>query len=103
MLTDASLDLERIAEFNLTLLAEDCGAPPLLLVRPYSERVNVNNDNTSLFPWRRYARPPTRPRWVPGIQTWVASARSPTHSWKPTRFARSRWIPPWEAACTSML
>ncbi|XP_025779811.1 protocadherin-8 [Puma concolor] len=40
VVTAASLDRERIAEYNLTLVAEDRGAPPLRTVRPYTVRVS---------------------------------------------------------------
>ncbi|KAK2495045.1 hypothetical protein MC885_019950 [Smutsia gigantea] len=49
VVTAASLDRERIAEYNLTLVAEDRGAPPLLTVRPYTVRVSDENDNAPLF------------------------------------------------------
>ncbi|XP_022358303.1 LOW QUALITY PROTEIN: protocadherin-8-like [Enhydra lutris kenyoni] len=49
VVTVASLDCERIAEYNLTLVAEDRGAPPLRTVRPYTVRVSDENDNAPLF------------------------------------------------------
>nr|XP_034792657.2 protocadherin-8 isoform X2 [Pan paniscus] len=49
VVTAASLDRERIAEYNLTLVAEDRGAPPLRTVRPYTVRVGDENDNAPLF------------------------------------------------------
>ncbi|XP_059936075.1 protocadherin-8 isoform X2 [Mesoplodon densirostris] len=49
VVTAGSLDRERIAEYNLTLVAEDRGAPPLRTVRPYLVRVSDENDNEPLF------------------------------------------------------
>ncbi|XP_012321618.1 protocadherin-8 isoform X2 [Aotus nancymaae] len=49
VVTAASLDRERIPEYNLTLVAEDRGAPPLRTVRPYTVRVGDENDNAPLF------------------------------------------------------
>uniref|UniRef100_M3XS44 Cadherin domain-containing protein n=1 Tax=Mustela putorius furo TaxID=9669 RepID=M3XS44_MUSPF len=49
VVTAASLDRERIAEYNLTLVVEDRGAPPLRTVRPYTVRVSDENDNAPLF------------------------------------------------------
>ncbi|XDA79823.1 hypothetical protein R6Z07M_009786 [Ovis aries] len=49
VVTAASLDRERISEYNLTLVAEDRGAPPLRTVRPYTVRVGDENDNAPLF------------------------------------------------------
>ncbi|XP_003927239.2 protocadherin-8 isoform X2 [Saimiri boliviensis] len=49
VVTAASLDREHIPEYNLTLVAEDRGAPPLRTVKPYTVRVGDENDNAPLF------------------------------------------------------
>ncbi|XP_036611637.1 protocadherin-8-like [Trichosurus vulpecula] len=49
VVTAAPLDRERIAEYNLTLVAEDRGSPPLRTVKPYTVRVGDENDNAPLF------------------------------------------------------
>ncbi|XP_027729337.1 protocadherin-8-like [Vombatus ursinus] len=52
VVTAALLDRERISEYNLTLVAEDRGSPPLRTVKPYTVLVGDENDNTP-----RFARP----------------------------------------------
>ncbi|XP_072616758.1 protocadherin-8 isoform X1 [Vulpes vulpes] len=76
VVTAASLDRERIAEYNLTLVAEDRGAPPLRTVRPYTVRVGDENDNAPLF-----ARPvyevSVRENNPPGAYLATVAARDP--------------------------
>ncbi|XP_070832304.1 protocadherin-8 isoform X2 [Chaetodon trifascialis] len=47
--TSATLDREKIPEYNLTLVAEDLGSPPFKTVRQYTIRVTDENDNPPLF------------------------------------------------------
>ncbi|XP_072473182.1 protocadherin-8-like isoform X2 [Notamacropus eugenii] len=49
VVTAAPLDREHIDEYNLTLVAEDRGSPPLRTVKPYTVRVGDENDNPPLF------------------------------------------------------
>uniref|UniRef100_A0A8C0H9I8 Protocadherin-8 n=1 Tax=Chelonoidis abingdonii TaxID=106734 RepID=A0A8C0H9I8_CHEAB len=49
LVTAAPLDRERVAEYNLTLVAEDLGSPPFKSVRQYTVRVSDENDNAPLF------------------------------------------------------
>ncbi|XP_029458843.1 protocadherin-8-like [Rhinatrema bivittatum] len=49
LLTGAALDRERIPEYNLTLLAEDLGSPPLSTVRQLTVRLTDENDNAPAF------------------------------------------------------
>ncbi|XP_044525314.1 protocadherin-8-like [Gracilinanus agilis] len=49
VVTTALLDRERIPEYNLTLVAQDLGSPPLSTMRPYTVRVVDENDNAPLF------------------------------------------------------
>ncbi|XP_056662888.1 protocadherin-8-like [Monodelphis domestica] len=49
VLTTTPLDRERIPEYNLTLVAQDLGSPPLSTMRPYTVRVADENDNAPLF------------------------------------------------------
>ena len=49
VVTAASLDREPIAEYNLTLVTADRGAPPLCTRRPYAVRVGYEKDNAPLF------------------------------------------------------
>ncbi|EMP34355.1 Protocadherin-8 [Chelonia mydas] len=49
LVTAAPLDRERVAEYNLTLVAEDLGSPPFKTVRQYTVRVSDENDNAPLF------------------------------------------------------
>ncbi|XP_044523300.1 protocadherin-8-like isoform X2 [Gracilinanus agilis] len=76
VVTAAPLDRERIAEYNLTLVAEDRGSPPLRTVRPYTVRVGDENDNAPLF-----ARPiyevSVRENNPPGAYLATVAARDP--------------------------
>uniref|UniRef100_A0A8C8VJH8 Cadherin domain-containing protein n=1 Tax=Pelusios castaneus TaxID=367368 RepID=A0A8C8VJH8_9SAUR len=49
VVTAAPLDRERVPEYNLTLVAEDLGAPPFKTVRQLTVRVSDENDNAPLF------------------------------------------------------
>ncbi|KAM9803588.1 protocadherin-8 [Syngnathus typhle] len=49
IVTTATLDRERIPEYNLTIVAEDLGSPPFKTVRQYTIRVTDENDNAPLF------------------------------------------------------
>ncbi|XP_036965759.1 protocadherin-8 [Acanthopagrus latus] len=49
IITSTALDRERIPEYNLTVVAEDLGAPPFKTVRQYTIRVTDENDNPPLF------------------------------------------------------
>uniref|UniRef100_A0A4X2KKB9 Protocadherin-8 n=1 Tax=Vombatus ursinus TaxID=29139 RepID=A0A4X2KKB9_VOMUR len=76
VVTAAALDRERIAEYNLTLVAEDRGSPPLRTVKPYTVRVGDENDNAPLF-----ARPiyevSVRENNPPGAYLATVAARDP--------------------------
>ncbi|XP_074047871.1 protocadherin-8-like isoform X2 [Macrotis lagotis] len=76
VVTAAPLDRERIAEYNLTLVAEDRGSPPLRTVKPYTVRVGDENDNAPLF-----ARPvyevSVRENNPPGAYLATVAARDP--------------------------
>ncbi|XP_057563741.1 protocadherin-8 isoform X2 [Hippopotamus amphibius kiboko] len=76
VVTAASLDRERIAEYNLTLVAEDRGAPPLRTVRPYTVRVSDENDNAPLFT-RPVYEVSVRENNPPGAYLATVSARDP--------------------------
>lgn len=76
VVTAASLDRERIAEYNLTLVAEDRGAPPLRTVRPYTVRVGDENDNAPLFTQRAY-EVSVRENNPPGAYLATVAARDP--------------------------
>ncbi|XP_036313620.1 protocadherin-8 isoform X2 [Pipistrellus kuhlii] len=76
VVTSASLDRERIAEYNLTLVAEDRGAPPLRTVRPYTVRVGDENDNAPLFTQRVY-EVSVRENNPPGAYLATVAARDP--------------------------
>ncbi|KAL8189836.1 UNVERIFIED_CONTAM: hypothetical protein K2H54_009458 [Gekko kuhli] len=52
LLTAGPLDRERVAEYNLTLVAEDLGSPPARTVRRLTVRLADENDNPP-----RFARP----------------------------------------------
>ncbi|XP_036997152.2 protocadherin-8 isoform X2 [Artibeus jamaicensis] len=76
VVTAASLDRERIAEYNLTLVAEDRGSPPLRTVRPYTVRVGDENDNAPLFTQRVY-EVSVRENNPPGAYLATVAARDP--------------------------
>ncbi|XP_036749680.1 protocadherin-8 isoform X2 [Manis pentadactyla] len=76
VVTAASLDRERIAEYNLTLVAEDRGAPPLRTVRPYTVRVSDENDNAPLFT-RPVYEVSVRENNPPGAYLATVTARDP--------------------------
>ncbi|XP_037656227.1 protocadherin-8 isoform X2 [Choloepus didactylus] len=76
VVTAAALDRERIAEYNLTLVAEDRGAPPLRTVRPYTVRVGDENDNAPLFT-RPVYEVSVRENNPPGAYLATVAARDP--------------------------
>ncbi|XP_060144026.2 protocadherin-8 isoform X2 [Globicephala melas] len=76
VVTAGSLDRERIAEYNLTLVAEDRGAPPLRTVRPYLVRVSDENDNEPLFT-RPVYEVSVRENNPPGAYLATVAARDP--------------------------
>nr|XP_023477434.1 protocadherin-8 isoform X2 [Equus caballus] len=76
VVTAASLDRERIAEYNLTLVAEDRGAPPLRTVRPYTVRVSDENDNAPIFT-RPVYEVSVRENNPPGAYLATVAARDP--------------------------
>ncbi|XP_056145799.1 protocadherin-8 [Lampris incognitus] len=49
IVTAAALDRERIGEYNLTVVAEDFGSPPLRRITPYTIRLSDENDNAPRF------------------------------------------------------
>ncbi|XP_063068927.1 protocadherin-8 [Engraulis encrasicolus] len=49
IVTTAALDRERIPEYNLTVVAEDFGSPPLRAISQYTIRLTDENDNAPLF------------------------------------------------------
>ncbi|XP_066563703.1 protocadherin-8 [Amia ocellicauda] len=49
ILTNTALDREKIAEYNLTVIAEDTGSPPFKTIKHYTIRVSDENDNAPLF------------------------------------------------------
>ncbi|XP_062389655.1 protocadherin-8 [Sardina pilchardus] len=49
IVTTTMLDRETIAEYNLTVEAEDFGSPPFRTVKQYTIRVTDENDNPPLF------------------------------------------------------
>ncbi|XP_078259343.1 protocadherin-8-like [Rhinoraja longicauda] len=54
LLTAAPLDRERVADYNLTLVAEDRGTPPRRTQRALTVRVSDVNDNAPAFSRRLY-------------------------------------------------
>nr|BAC33404.1 unnamed protein product [Mus musculus] len=76
VVTAASLDRERIAEYNLTLVAEDRGTPPLRTVRPYTVRVGDENDNAPIFTKPVY-EVSVRENNPPGAYLATVAARDP--------------------------
>lgn len=49
IVTAASLDRERVSEYNLTVMAEDFGSPPLRKITQYTIRLSDENDNAPHF------------------------------------------------------
>uniref|UniRef100_A0A8C2ZVA3 Protocadherin-8 n=1 Tax=Cyclopterus lumpus TaxID=8103 RepID=A0A8C2ZVA3_CYCLU len=49
IVTAAVLDRERISEYNLTVMAEDFGSPPLRKITQYTIRLSDENDNAPHF------------------------------------------------------
>ncbi|KAJ6661682.1 hypothetical protein lerEdw1_013204 [Lerista edwardsae] len=54
VLTTGALDRERVAEYNLTVVAEDLGSPPAKTVRRLTVRLADENDNAPRFARPRY-------------------------------------------------
>ncbi|EGV98900.1 Protocadherin-8 [Cricetulus griseus] len=76
VVTAASLDRERFAEYSLTLVAEARGAPPLRTVRPYTVRVGDENDHAPLFTKPVY-EVSVRENNPPGAYLATVAARAP--------------------------
>ncbi|XP_018417423.1 PREDICTED: protocadherin-8 [Nanorana parkeri] len=49
IVTTSPLDREKIAEYNLTVVAEDLGSPPFKTIKQYTIRVSDENDNAPVF------------------------------------------------------
>ncbi|KAI4889640.1 hypothetical protein NFI96_020111, partial [Prochilodus magdalenae] len=49
IVTTTALDREQIAEYNLTIVAEDLGSPPFKTVKQYTIRISDENDNAPRF------------------------------------------------------
>ncbi|XP_077065645.1 protocadherin-8-like [Siphateles boraxobius] len=49
IVTTSPLDREKIAEYNLTVVAEDLGSPPLRTIKQYTIRLSDENDNAPVF------------------------------------------------------
>ncbi|KAG2456735.1 PCDH8 protein, partial [Polypterus senegalus] len=49
IVTTATLDREKIPEYNLTVTAEDLGSPPFKTIKQYTIRVSDENDSPPLF------------------------------------------------------
>lgn len=49
IVTASALDRERISEYNLTVMAEDFGSPPLRKITQFTIRVSDENDNAPHF------------------------------------------------------
>ncbi|KAM4701071.1 protocadherin-8 [Discoglossus pictus] len=49
IVTTSALDREKIAEYNLTVVAEDLGSPPFKTIKQYTIRVSDENDNAPVF------------------------------------------------------
>ncbi|XP_029113919.1 protocadherin-8 [Scleropages formosus] len=49
IVTTAPLDREKIAEYNLTVVAEDLGSPPFRTITQYTIRLSDENDNAPQF------------------------------------------------------
>ncbi|XP_030642431.1 protocadherin-8 [Chanos chanos] len=54
IVTTAGLDREKIAEYNLTVVAEDLGSPPFKTVKHYTIKVTDENDNAPVFSKSNY-------------------------------------------------
>ncbi|KAM4045466.1 protocadherin-8-like [Anomaloglossus baeobatrachus] len=54
IVTTSVLDREKIAEYNLTLVAEDLGLPSLKTIKQYTIRLSDENDNAPLFNKQTY-------------------------------------------------
>lgn len=74
--TTATLDRERIPEYNLTVVAEDLGNPPFKTVRQYTVRVKDENDNPPLFSKKLYEVSVLENN-VPGSYVTTVVARDP--------------------------
>ncbi|XP_070607687.1 protocadherin-8 [Erythrolamprus reginae] len=76
VLTTGPLDRERVAEYNLTLVAEDLGSPPAKTIRSFTVRVADENDNAPRFAKARYevALPENNP---PGAYLTTVAASDP--------------------------
>ncbi|KAI5629519.1 protocadherin-8-like [Silurus asotus] len=49
IVTTAPLDREKIAEYNLTVVAEDLGSPPFRTITQYTVKLTDENDNAPVF------------------------------------------------------
>ncbi|KAG1956931.1 protocadherin-8-like isoform X1 [Pimephales promelas] len=49
IVTTSPLDREKTAEYNLTVVAEDLGSPPLRTIKQYTIRLSDENDNAPVF------------------------------------------------------
>uniref|UniRef100_A0A8C9W0L6 Protocadherin-8 n=1 Tax=Scleropages formosus TaxID=113540 RepID=A0A8C9W0L6_SCLFO len=49
IVTTTPLDREKIAEYNLTVVAEDLGSPPFKTITQYTIRLSDENDNAPVF------------------------------------------------------
>ncbi|XP_028847405.1 protocadherin-8 [Denticeps clupeoides] len=76
IVTAAGLDREKIAEYNLTVEAEDLGTPPFKTVRHYTIRVTDENDNAPLFSKSLYEVSVVENN-VPGSYVTTVVARDP--------------------------
>lgn len=54
IVTDGTLDRETVTSYNITLLAQDCGDPPLSTVKHLSVHVVDENDNAPVFSTNLY-------------------------------------------------
>ncbi|KAK2839853.1 hypothetical protein Q5P01_013593 [Channa striata] len=57
IVTAAALDRERIGEYNLTIMAEDFGSPPLRRITQFTIRLSDENDNAPRFTKAAYEVP----------------------------------------------
>ncbi|XP_056395948.1 protocadherin-8-like isoform X2 [Hyla sarda] len=76
IVTTSLLDRETIAEYNLTLVAEDLGFPSLKTIKKYTIRLTDENDNAPSFskPMYEVSVPENN---VPGAYITTISARDP--------------------------